>query len=174
MWQLTGPSTAWNFPIVLVECYFFRRRNRGLLAHSKRKMCVTYARMFKKKGCSWILYSEKHLVLRLLKWKPFFHTPPHPHVVQTQRSNFSCATSQLPLQIYTGSKALIFFSLNVVVLFWELRNAFLFLWKLCVLQLIYLVNSCFYATTVQPLSRKARRERSTCGALCPVPTLFPT
>lgn len=97
MWQFTGASTAWNIPAVLVECYFFSR-NRGLLAHSKRKMYVTYAKMFRKKGRSWILYSGKHLFLRLLRWKLFSPPPTVAPMLYRQRSNFSCATSQLLLQ----------------------------------------------------------------------------
>lgn len=167
MWQFTGPSTAWNLPPVLVECYFFSR-SRGLLAHRKRKMCVTYAKNGKK-GCSWILYSEKHLVLRLLRWKPFFHPP----TMLYKHRWVTSAVQQVSyhFRIYKGSKALDYFPLKCCSITLGALACFLVFWQFYVLQLVFIVHSCFCSKTVQPLSRKARRGRSTCGALCPVSAL---
>lgn len=170
MWQFTGASTAWNIPAVLVECYFFSR-NRGLLAHSKRKMYVTYAKMFRKKGRSWILYSGKHLFLRLLRWK-LFSPPPTVAPMLYRHRGVTSAVQQVSyyFRIYKGSKASDFFFLKCL----GALACFLFFWQLYILQFVCIVDSCLCSKTIQPSSRKAKRGRSTCGALCPVSTLFPT
>lgn len=150
MWQFTAPSTAWKLPPVLVECYFFRR-NRGLLAHSKRKMCVTYAKMFSKKGCSWILYSGKHLVLRLLRWKLFCH-PPAPTPMLYKHRGVTSAVQQVSyhFRIYKRSKALgfvfLFFFVNCCSITLGALVCFLVFWQLYVLQLVcrflFLLKNC--------------------------------
>lgn len=140
MWQFTGPRSVYVHVCDQVEpkTYMLSLQNitslggRGVYGRDIAKEECMWEHMpkarqlafltdgrFKRKGCNWILYSVKHLVLRFLGWKPFFF--PWKSMLYKHRGIIS-AVQQASchfFKIYKGSKALeiFFFSVNVIALF---------------------------------------------------------
>lgn len=155
---------------------------------SKRMHVRTYAKArqlalltdgrFKGKGCSWILYSLKHLLLRFLGWKPFFFFS-WKSMLYKHRGIISAVerVSDHFFKIYKGSEAL---AKGTFCLKWySIFNSgssgthyFLFFWKLHPSVNVYR-KSLFPFKKCPVLILKDKKIRSLC-AVCPAFTLFPT